>query len=326
MAGTPTAAESLRRRAGWRWPETVFWLAAFGVLFLPSGKFLILNEIAILALFALSLDLILGYAGIVSLGHAAFLGAGAYTAGLLAKHGFGDPLLGLGAAVIVATVLGFLSSFLVLRGSDLTRLMVTLGVALVLGEIANAFPSVSGGADGLQGMVVGKLLGLFDFDLFGRTAYAYSLGVLFAALLLARLVVLSPFGLSLMAIRRNPLRAAALGVPVHRRLVAVYTLAAAYAGAAGALLAQTTAFVSLDVFEFHRSADLLLVLIIGGAGWLYGGIAGAVIYKLMQDGLAALTPQYWQFWIGFFLVVFVMVGRERMSAGLRGLVMRRWRS
>ncbi len=326
MAGTATAADSLRRRAGWRWPETVFWLAAFGVLFLPSGKFLILNEIAILALFALSLDLILGYAGIVSLGHAAFLGAGAYTAGLLAKHGFGDPLLGLGAAVVVATVLGFLSSFLVLRGSDLTRLMVTLGVALVLGEIANAFPSVSGGADGLQGMVVGKLLGLFDFDLFGRTAYAYSLAVLFAALLLARLVVLSPFGLSLMAIRRNPLRAAALGVPVHRRLVAVYTLAAAYAGAAGALLAQTTAFVSLDVFEFHRSADLLLVLIIGGAGWLYGGLAGAVIYKLMQDGLAALTPQYWQFWIGLFLVVFVMVGRERMSAGLRGLLMRRRRS
>lgn len=320
MASPPSvAAEGLARRARWRWPEVLFWVVAFGVLFLPSGKFLILNEIAILALFALSLDLVLGYAGIVSLGHAAFLGAGAYTAGLLARHGFGDPLAGLAAAVAVAGVLGFATSFLVLRGSDLTRLMVTLGVALVLGEIANAFPGISGGADGLQGMVVGKVLGIFEFDLFGRTAYAYSLAVLFALLMLARLVVLSPFGLSLMAIRRNPLRAAALGVPVHRRLVAVYTLAAAYAGAAGALLAQTTAFVSLDIFEFHRSADLLLVLIIGGAGWLYGGIVGAVIYKLLQDGLASLTPQYWQFWIGLFLVVFVMVGRERMSAGLRGL-------
>ncbi|MCA0304160.1 MAG: branched-chain amino acid ABC transporter permease [Proteobacteria bacterium] len=323
MASPPSvAAEGLARRARWRWPEVLFWAVAFGVLFLPSGKFLILNEIAILALFALSLDLILGYAGIVSLGHAAFLGAGAYTAGLLAKHGFGDPLLGLAAAVGVAALLGFVTSFLVLRGSDLTRLMVTLGVALVLGEIANAFPRISGGADGLQGMVVGKVLGIFEFDLFGRTAYAYSLAVLFVLLVVARLVVLSPFGLSLMAIRRNPLRAAALGVPVHRRLVAVYTLAAAYAGAAGALLAQTTAFVSLDIFEFHRSADLLLVLIIGGAGWLYGGIAGAVIYKLLQDGLASLTPQYWQFWIGLFLVVFVMVGRERMSAGLRGLLLK----
>jgi branched-chain amino acid transport system permease protein len=287
---------------------------------LPSGRYLILNEIAILALFALSLDLILGYAGIVSLGHAAFFGAGAYAAGLMAKHVTGDPLVGLAVAIAVATVLGFATSFLVLRGSDLTRLMVTLGVALVLGEIANAFPAVSGGADGLQGMTVGKLLGVFEFDLFGRTAYAYSLTVLFVLLLLARAVVLSPFGLSLIAIRRNPLRAAALGVPVHRRLVAVYTLAAAYAGAAGALVAQTTAFVSLDVFEFHRSADLLLVLIIGGAGWLYGGLAGAVIYKLLQDAIGALTPQYWQFWIGLFLVVFVLVGRDRLAGGLRGLV------
>jgi branched-chain amino acid transport system permease protein len=297
-----STAQGLARRARWRWPEIVFWLVAFGALLMPSGKYLILNEIAILALFALSLDLILGYAGIVSLGHAAFFGVGAYTAGL------------------VATIVGFLASFLVLRGSDLTRLMVTLGVALVLGEIANAFPRITGGADGLQGVVMGKLLGHFEFDLFGRTAYAYSLATLFVLMLLARRIVHSPFGLSLMSIRGNPLRAAALGVPVHSRLIAAYTLAAAYAGAAGALLAQTTAFVSLDVFEFHRSADLLLVLIIGGAGWLYGGIAGALIYKMLQDGIATLTPQYWQFWIGLFLVIFVMVGRQRLMGGLYGLL------
>jgi branched-chain amino acid transport system permease protein len=314
------AAQALARRASWHWPEIVFWLVAFGALLMPAGKYLILNEIAILALFALSLDLILGYAGIVSLGHAAFFGAGAYTAGLLAKHITGDPLAGLALAIAVATLLGFLTSFLVLRGSDLTRLMVTLGVALVLGELANALPHISGGADGLQGVVMGKLLGSFEFDLFGRTAYAYSLTTLFVLLLLARRVVHSPLGLSLMAIRRNALRAGALGVPVHGRLIAAYTLAAAYAGAAGALLAQTTAFVSLDVFEFHRSADVLLVLIIGGAGWLYGGIAGAVIYKLLQDGIATLTPQYWQFWIGLLLVAFVMVGRQRFVGGLYGLL------
>ena len=182
---------------------------------MPAGKYLILNEIAILALFALSLDLILGYAGIVSLGHAAFFGAGAYTAGLLAKHVTGDPLAGLALAIAVAAVLGFLTSFLVLRGSDLTRLMVTLGVALVLGELANALPHISGGADGLQGVVMGKLLGRFEFDLFGRTAYAYSLTTLFVLMLLARRIVHSPFGLSLMSIRRNALRAGALGVPVH---------------------------------------------------------------------------------------------------------------
>ena len=314
------AAQGLARRARWRWPEIVLWLVAFGALLMPAGKYLILNEIAILALFALSLDLILGYAGIVSLGHAAFFGAGAYTAGLLAKHVTGDPLAGLALAIAVAAVLGFLTSFLVLRGSDLTRLMVTLGVALVLGELANALPHISGGADGLQGVIMGKLLGRFEFDLFGRTAYAYSLTTLFVLMLLARRIVHSPFGLSLMSIRRNALRAGALGVPVHSRLIAAYTLAAAYAGAAGALLAQTTAFVSLDVFEFHRSADVLLVLIIGGAGWLYGGIAGAVIYTALQDGFASLTPHYWQFWIGLFLVAFVMVGRQRFLGGLVGLL------
>ncbi len=314
------AAQGLARRARWHWPEIVLWLVAFGALLMPAGKYLILNEIAILALFALSLDLILGYAGIVSLGHAAFFGAGAYTAGLLAKHVTGDPLAGLALAIAVATVLGFLTSFLVLRGSDLTRLMVTLGVALVLGELANALPHISGGADGLQGVIMGKLLGRFEFDLFGRTAYAYSLTTLFVLMLLVRRIVHSPFGLSLMSIRRNALRAGALGVPVHSRLIAAYTLAAAYAGAAGALLAQTTAFVSLDVFEFHRSADVLLVLIIGGAGWLYGGIAGAVIYTALQDGFASLTPQYWQFWIGLFLVGFVMIGRQRFVGGLYGLL------
>jgi branched-chain amino acid transport system permease protein len=314
------AAQGLARRARWRWPEIVLWLVAFGALLMPAGKYLILNEIAILALFALSLDLILGYAGIVSLGHAAFFGAGAYTAGLLAKHVTGDPLAGLVLATAVAAVLGFLTSFLVLRGSDLTRLMVTLGVALLLGELANALPHISGGADGLQGVIMGKLLGRFEFDLFGRTAYAYSLTTLFVLMLLARRIVHSPFGLSLMSIRRNALRAGALGVPVHSRLIAAYTLAAAYAGAAGALLAQTTAFVSLDVFEFRRSADVLLVLIIGGAGWLYGGIAGAVIYTALQDGFASLTPQYWQFWIGLFLVGFVMIGRQRFVGGLYGLL------
>lgn len=308
------AEQSLVRRARWRWPEIVFWIVAFAVWFVPSGKHLILNEIAIFALFALSLDLILGYAGIISLGHAAFFGLGAYAAGLMCKNGFADPLVGLAGAIVVSAAVGFVTSFLVLRGSDLTRLMVTLGVSLVLHELANSLSKYTGGADGLQGMVVGPLLGRFEFDLYGRTAYGYSLVVLFALFVLARAVVNSPFGLSLMAIRRNTLRAGALGVPVHGRLVAVYTLAAAYAGAAGALLAQTTAYVSLEVLEFNRSADVMLALIIGGTGWLYGGIAGAVIFKVLQDSLASTSPQFWMFWIGLFLVALAVIGRDRLSA------------
>lgn len=300
-------------RARWHPLEYAFWLCALASIVVMPGRHLILTEIAILALFALSLDLILGYAGIISLGHAAFFGFGAYTAGLLAKHQIiAEPLLALLVSGLATMVLGFVSSFLVLRGSDLTRIMMTLGVALVLREVANRYAWLTGGADGLQGVEVQPLLGVFRFDMFGHTGYAYSLGVLFVLFVLARRIVHSPFGMSLQAIKANPLRAAAVGIPVNSRLIAVYTIAAFYAGIAGALLTQTTAFASLSVFDFDRSADLLLVLIIGGTGYLYGGPIGAIIFKVMQDYLAGLTPQYWPFWIGLLLVVIVLVGRERI--------------
>jgi branched-chain amino acid transport system permease protein len=314
-APAPPAAGRLVERARWHPLEFAFWLAAFAALPLLPGRHLILTEIAILGLFALSLDLILGYAGIISLGHAAFFGCGAYGAGLIAKHVPGlDPLLALAASGLLAMLVGFATSFLVLRGSDLTRIMVTLGVALVLRELANRYAWLTGGADGLQGIEMRPLLGAFRFDLFGHTAYAYALSVLFGLFLVARRVVSSPFGLSLQAIKGNPLRAAAVGVAVRRRLIAIYTLAALYAGIAGALLTQTTAFASLAVFDFERSADLLLVLIIGGPGYLYGGLLGAVVFKLMQDFLAGLTPQYWPFWIGLVLVGIVLIGRDRIAA------------
>ena len=317
----PDVAEQMARRARWTPLEIAFWLVAFSTIYFLPGRHLILTEIAIWALFALSLDLILGYGGILSLGHAAFFGIGAYAAGLLAKHGIiTEPVLALLVAGLAATVLGFLTSFLVLRGSDLTRLMVTLGVALVLRELANRYSNITGGADGLQGVTMAPVLGLFRFDLFGHTAYVYSLIVLFVLFLLARRIVNSPFGLSLLAVRGNPLRASAIGIPVDWRLVAIYTVAAGYAGIAGGLLAQTTAFASLEVFSFDRSADVLLVLIIGGIGYLYGGLIGAIIFRLMQDWLANITPQYWQFWIGLVLVIIVLVGRDRMAAWIRPVV------
>ena len=319
-------ADHLARRANWRSAEIAFWLAAVASLFLLPGKHLILAEIAILGLFALSLDLILGYAGIISLGHAAFFGFGAYAAGLLAKHGLvTEPLLALIASGLLAAVLGFASSFLVLRGSDLTRLMVTLGVALVLRELANRLDWLTGGADGLQGVVIAPLLGRFAFDITGHVAYVYSIAVLFVLFVIARRIAYSPFGLSLVAIKGNVLRAQAIGIPVNARLVAIYTIAAAYAGIAGALLTQTTAFCSLDVLSFDRSADLLLMLIIGGAGYLYGGLIGATAFKFMQDWLAGITPQYWLFWIGLVLVVIVLVGRERLGAWARSIGARRRR-
>jgi branched-chain amino acid transport system permease protein len=292
--------------------EIALWLLALASPLLLSSHALIINEIAIVALFAVSLDLVLGYTGIVSLGHAAFFGMGAYAAALFSKLVMPDPVVGLLFAIAVSTVLGAVCSLTIIRGSDLTRLMVTLGVGLILMELANKLDWLTGGADGLQGVVMGPVLGKFEFDLSGRTAAWYSIAVLMLCFVMARRLVNSPFGATLKAVRDNRLRAMAIGVSVTSKLSIVYTVAAAMAGAAGALLAQTTGFASLDLFEFHRSADVMLILVVGGTGWLYGGVAGAIVFKLMQDVIASITPQYWTFWIGLFLVVLVLVGRERL--------------
>ena len=308
-------ADGLRAAARWRsWEAALLLALPLSWALLPSHA-LLLNEIAILALFAMSLDLILGYAGIVSLGHAAFFGFGAYAAALFAKLVMPDPWVGMAVAVAASAALGAVCSLLILRGTDLTRLMVTLGVASILYELANKLDGLTGGADGLQGVVMGPLLtpfGRFEFDLSGRTAYAYTLFVLAVCLVLGRRLVHSPFGYSLQALRDNRLRAASIGLSVNARLIAVYTVAAGVAGAAGALLGQTSGFASLDVFEFHRSAEVLLVLVIGGTGYLYGGIFGAIVFKLLHDLISAWTPQYWNFWLGLFLVVLVLVGREKL--------------
>ncbi len=296
----------------WAWWEAVLWIALLASPLVFRERALLINEIAIVALFAVSLDLILGFTGIVSLGHAAFFGMGAYAAALFAKLVMPDPLVGLLVAIGVSTLLGAVCSMTIIRGSDLTRLMVTLGVGLILAELANKLDWLTGGADGLQGVIMGPLLGRFEFDLYGQTSALYSLLVLFLLFVLARHLVNSPFGATLKAIRDNRLRAMAIGIPVTQRIALVYTIAAGMAGAAGGLLAQTSGFASLDVFEFHRSADVMLVLVVGGTGWLYGGVAGALVFTLLQNFISSITPQYWTFWIGLFLVVLVQVGRERL--------------
>ena len=310
-----------RSERPWRWRRTewAFWLLPVAGYFVFPESLVLLSQIAITALFCLSLDLILGVAGIVSLGHVAFFGVGAYAAGLLATHGHGDPLGGLACAAACAAALGYASSFLVLRGADLTRLMVTLGVAMMLFEAANKLTDITGGVDGLSGMEVQPLLGRFAFDLYGRTAYLYAVSVLFVLFAVARCVVHSPFGLSLRGIRLNVGRMPALGTPVNRRLSAVYTLGAAYAGVAGALMAQTTQFVAVDSLAFSRSAELLLMLVLGGTGSLYGALIGTAVFMTARNLLSNLDPQFWQFWLGLLLVLVVLFARDGIMGGLRRL-------
>ena len=310
---------ALRAQERWRGFEILFWAFAASAFFLFPSHLVLASQIVISGLFALSLDLVLGYAGIVTLGHAAFFGTGAYVAGLLARAGWGEPFSGLLLAAAVSGLLGYLTGHLVVRGHDLTRLMVTLGLGLLLFEAANSAASITGGVDGLQGVEMWKVAGLFRFDIYGRVSFIYVFTVAFMLFWLARQVIHSPFGLTLRGIRDNPRRAQAIGIPLRARLVKIYTFAAALAGVAGALLAQTTQFVALDVLSFQRSAEVLIMLILGGAGLMYGGFVGAAVYLIAQDKLAGISPTYWFFWLGAILVITVLFVPGGLLGGLTRL-------
>lgn len=305
-----------------RWVEVAFWLALASCFFLLPDKLTLMSQILIFGLFAVSLDMALGYAGILTVGHAAFFGAGAYAAGLLAKHGWGEPFTGLLVALVVCAALGYLLSYLVVRGADLTRLMITIGVCVLLAELANRLSGITGGTDGLQGMVMWPVLGLFDFDLYGKTAFLYAFGVVLVMFLAVRLILRSPFGLALRGIHDSRKRMLAIGSPVESRLRMAYALSAAVAGVAGALLAQTTQFVGIESIGFNRSAEVLIILVLGGTGRLYGGMVGALVYMLVHDAFADLNPEYWMFWLGIFLIAAVMVGRGGIMGALSRLAKR----
>jgi len=302
--GEPHAYLDVQSR--WRRIEIAFWLSTLLPFVLFPLHLQLASQIAITALFALSLDLILGYAGIVSLGHAAFFGIGAYAAGLIAKWGWGEPISGLLMAGAIAGAAGYATSFIIARVRHLPLIMITLGLGLLLHEAANSASWLTGGSDGLQGVRMWPLFGTFRFDLYGYTAYGYSLAVLFLTFLVARRLINSPFGLALRGIRENAVRMPAIGAPSRSHIRTIYTIAAVIAGIAGALLAQTTQTVSLGTLDFQRSADVLVILILGGAGRLYGGILGAIIYMVARDQLSGMNPQYWFFWIGLLLVMVVV--------------------
>jgi branched-chain amino acid transport system permease protein len=307
---TPSrAVEAFARRHHYRPYEALPWLAAVAAYFAFPDYLALGAQILATILFALSADLVLGYAGIVTLGHAAFFGAGAYIAGILAANGWGEPITGLLAGAIAAALLGFLSGLVVLRTTGLALLMQTLVVATMVAEAANKASFITGGDDGLQGMDVWPIFGRFRFDLFGHTSYLYCLAALFMCWLAARRLVHSPFGRSLTGIRENVRRMHAIGAPVARRRLVIYTISAALAGISGALIAQTTQFVSLSFLSLERSGTVLIMLIIGGVGRLYGAFIGVPLYMVAQNRFSEIDPVYWYFWIGLLMVLLVVFAR-----------------
>ncbi|MEI6721635.1 MAG: branched-chain amino acid ABC transporter permease [Betaproteobacteria bacterium] len=309
-----------------RWTEWLPWAVALAVFFLLPDYLSLGARVLTYILFALSLDLILGYAGIITLGHAAFFGLGAYVTGILsAKLGVTDPLLQMLASAFAAGLLGLATGALVLRTHGLTQLMLTLAVAAVCLEIANKATPLTGGADGLSGVTIAPVLGYFKFDMYGRTAYLWCLALVFAGWYVIRRLIYSPFGAALTGIRENSVRMHAVGAPVFGRLLAVYTLSAMVAGMAGALLTQTNQFVGLNVLGFEPSGELLVMLILGGVGRLYGAFVGPLVFLIAQDYLARQFPEYWYFGIGLMLVIVVLFARggilgisDALVARLRG--------
>jgi branched-chain amino acid transport system permease protein len=315
-SATPDPLGAFARRHRLRPYEALPWLLAIAAYFAFPDYLALGAQILATILFALSLDLVLGYAGIVTLGHSAFFGTGAYTAGILAANGWGEPISGLLAAAIAAAAVGFCTGAIILRTTGLTLLMQTLVVAAMLSELANKATRITGGGDGLQGMDVWPIFGTFRFDLFGRTAYIYCTIVLLIGWLVVRSIVYSPFGRSLTGIRENVLRMHAVGAPVRRRKLIAYTISAALAGISGALIAQTAQFVGLGALGLERSGTVLIMLIIGGVGQLYGAFVGVPLYMVAQDRFSAIDPVYWYFWIGLFMIFVVKLAR----GGVLGLI------
>lgn len=295
--------------------EALPWLVAVAAYFLFPQYLQLGSQILIMALFALSFDLLLGYGGIVTLGHAAYFGTGAYAAGILAKYGWSEPISALLAAGVVAGLLGLLAGAVILRTKGLALLMLGMAVSLLLYEFANHAVQITGGADGLQGVEIAPVLSKFEFDMYGKTAYVYSLVVLLAAWAALRHLVHAPFGRSLDGIRQNPARMQALGVSVWLRRLTAFGISSAVAGMAGALSAQTNQFVSLSVFSLELSGMVIVMLVIGGVGRLYGAFVGAGIYMIAQDTLSKDQPAFWLFWIGILLIVMVLFNR----GGLLGM-------
>jgi branched-chain amino acid transport system permease protein len=293
--------------------------AALASYFLFPDYLVLITQIFVLATFALSYDLLQGHGGIVSLGHAAFFGLGAYAAAILARAGWTDPLLGLLAAVLVSGVVAFVLTPIVVRGNDLTRLLVTLGIGSLLFELANRLRWLTGGADGFPDFEISPLFGYFSFDFLGRTAFFYALGALALVYAFIWRVTQSPFGLALWGIRENVRRMPGIGAPVARHLAVTYTLSGATAGLAGAVLAQTSRFASLDMLGFDRSAEVMMVATLGGTGHMHGVVIGAAVFGYLEDSLSTLSPQYWHLGLGLALMASVFVIRGGIAGGLADL-------
>lgn len=298
-------------------PYLALGAAALAIYFVFPDQLPLATRIAVIAIFVMSLDLVVGYGGLATLGHAAMFGTGAYAAGIFALHISGDPLLGLAVGAGAGAAVAALSGAFLLRYDGLSFLMLSIAVSQILESVASKLRDWTGGDDGLSGFNVKPLLGVAPFDMVGRTGFVYCAVALIASLFLMRQLMGSPFGLACLGIHQNRLRMQAIGANVRGQLLKLYAIAGSFAGIAGALSAQVNQIVGLDSLGFNLSAEALVMLVLGGAGNLFGAIAGAALFTTIHHFASAMNPYHWLFVIGGLLVLVVLVPPHRLLAPLQ---------
>ena len=321
------AARAMAERHRFKAWEVLPWIAGIAFYFVLPTHLGFGTELLITILFALSLELALGYAGIITLGHAAFFGVGAYTVGMLAKYEvWSEPISGLLIAAVAAGIVGLISGLILLRTTGLTLLMLTLCTMALLEEAANLGHDWTGGFDGLDNVPIKPVLGIFEFNpLYLNTQYVYALCVLFVGFVIVRTIVYSPFGQSLTGIRENTLRMHAVGAPVNARLVTCYAISAAIAGVAGAVWAQANLYVNLSTLSLDRAATALIILALGGYGRLYGAFIGAILYMVLSHYLSKAYPAAWQLGLGLLLMVIALFAKNGIIGIVEPMLQRRAR-
>jgi branched-chain amino acid transport system permease protein len=297
--------------------------AAIGYLLFPDNLALLTRIIAV-ALLVLSLDLVTGYCGVATLGHAALFGSGAYAAGIAAAHyGITDPLLMTLAGVLGGAIAGLVCGVIILRAHGLPQLVLSISLIFLFHEFANKASSWTGGSDGLSGISPDPLFGRFEFDLWGQTAYVFGVVLLLAVFILLRFLVRSPFGMLCRGIKEDPLRIMAMGASPKIALLKMYVISGAVAGVGGALNAISTQVVGLDSLSFTQSAEALVMLVLGGTGSLFGALMGTVVFMLFEDYVSAANPFHWLTMVGVLLIVVVLFAPKGLYGTAAG-VLARW--
>lgn len=275
-----------------------------------------LTRVISVALLVLSLDLVVGYCGIASLGQAALYGAGAYAAGIACLAGITDPFLMMLIGAAAGSVTGLLMGAVMLRAHGLPQLVLSIAIVQLLHEAANKLSWLTGGSDGLSGMLPAPLFGVFEFDLWGRAAYLFGLGVLIVTFAVLRQLVRSPFGMVCRGLKEDPLRVSALGISAFPVLIRMFAISGAVAGMGGALGAIATQVVGLDSVSFELSANALVMLVLGGLGHLTGALIGAVVFLSIEHVIAALNPFHWMTLVGAILIAIVLFAPRGLSGTL----------